>query len=142
MSGYFFGDSSGNLCGPEHQSGSDGESSRKSSDDVFARRALARASSKETIPAPAPLPAAGLDAARVHEHDDDDDEVAAVTWGGEDTSFRAPSASSPDENFFGGAQRGLMKHVSSRARRRKARTSRACWRAVRAWSAAASSPSS
>ncbi|KAH8064565.1 voltage-gated potassium channel [Aureococcus anophagefferens] len=111
MSGYFFGDSSGNLCGPEHQSGSDGESSRKSSDDVFARRALARASSKETIPAPAPLPAAGLSHAHVYEHDDDDDEVAAVTWGGEDTSFRAPSASSPDENFFGGAQRGLMKHV-------------------------------
>ncbi|KAH8087704.1 voltage-gated potassium channel [Aureococcus anophagefferens] len=115
MSSFFFGDSSGNLCGPEHQSGSDGESSRKSSDDVFARRALARASSKETIPAPAPLPAAGLSHAHVYEHDDDDDEVAAVTWGGEDTSFRAPSASSPDENFFGGAQRGLMKHVSSAA---------------------------
>ncbi|KAH8053017.1 voltage-gated potassium channel [Aureococcus anophagefferens] len=113
---YFFGDSSGNLCGPEHQSGSDGESSRKSSDDVFARRALARASSKETIPAPAPLPAAGLSHAHVYEHDDDDDdEVAAVTWGGEDTSFRAleEAASSPDENFFGGARRGLMKHVSS-----------------------------
>ena len=111
----FFFNSSDNLCGPEHQSGSDGESSRKSSDDVFARRALARASSKETIPAPAPLPAAGLSHAHVYEHDDDDDEVAAVTWGGEDTSFRAleEAASSPDENFFGGAQRGLMKHVSS-----------------------------